>query len=151
MARKLRPVGDWIAGRYEIFEVHLGGMGVVYLAYDNLGPPDRKAVAIKTLQDEWLPDAEWCSRFAAEGELWVRIGSHPHVVRAHSVEEFEGKPHIILELVRGGDLRRRIKAADIDPAQALRLGVQFCLGMEHAVRQGLHCHRDVKPGNLLLT
>jgi len=151
MAKRLRPVGDWIADRYEVFEVHAGGMGVVYLARDNLGAGDREFVAIKTLRDEYLPDAEWCARFAAECVLWVRLGTHPHIVRAHAVEEFEGKPHIVLELVRGGDLRRRIGTPDLDAVQALHLGVQFCLGMEHAIRQGLRCHRDVKPGNLLLT
>ncbi len=147
---KLRPVGDWIADRFEIFAVHPGGMGVVYVAHDHLGPPGRKVVAIKTLRDEWLTDPELSARFAAECEIWVRLGSHPNIVRAHSVEEIDGKPHILLELVTGGDLRRRIGSADFDALRILQVGVQFCLGMEHATRQGLACHRDVKPGNLML-
>ena len=147
---KIRPVGDWIAGRYEIFAVHPGGMGVIYVAIDQLGPPGRGAVAIKTLRDEWLLDDEWKARFAAEGHLWVGLGSHPHVVHAHSVEVFDGKPHILLELVTGGDLRKRIGTPELDSSTALHLGVQFCLGMEHAIRQGLRCHRDVKPGNLMI-
>jgi eukaryotic-like serine/threonine-protein kinase len=147
---KLRPVGDWIAGRYEIFAVHPGGMGVVYVAIDHLGDTGRRTLAIKTLRDEWLLDDEWKARFAAEGELWVGLGSHPNVVHAHSVEEFDGKPHILLELVTGGDLRKRIGTPELDVATALHLGVQFCLGMEHATRQGLRCHRDVKPGNLMI-
>jgi serine/threonine protein kinase len=149
MAR-LRPVGDWIAGRFEVFAVHPGGMGVVYVAHDHLGPPDRRVLAIKTLRDEWLLDDEWKARFAAEGQLWVGLGSHPNIVHAHSVEEFDGKPHILLELVTGGDLRKQIGSPDLDTPTALRLGVQFCLGMEHAIRQGLRCHRDVKPGNLMI-
>jgi eukaryotic-like serine/threonine-protein kinase len=147
---KLRPVGDWIAGRYEVFAVHPGGMGVVYVAIDRLGTPGRSVVAIKTLRDEWLLDPEWKARFAAEGELWVGLGSHPNIVHAYSVEEFDGKPHILLELVTGGDLRKRIGTPELDVATALHLGVQFCLGMEHATRQGLRCHRDVKPGNLMI-
>jgi serine/threonine protein kinase len=147
---RLRPVGDWIASRYEIFAVHPGGMGVVYVAIDRLGTPGRSVVAIKTLRDEWLLDEEWKARFAAEGELWVSLGSHPNIVHAYSVEEFDGKPHILLELVNGGDLRKRIGTPELDVATALHLGVQFCLGMEHAIRQGLHCHRDVKPGNLMI-
>ena len=150
MAR-LRPVGDWIAGRFEVFAVHPGGMGVVYVAYDHLGDPGRRNVmAIKTLRDEWLLDDEWKARFAAEGQLWVGLGSHPNIVHAYSVEEFDGKPHILLELVTGGDLRKRIGSPDLDVSTALHLGVQFCLGMEHASRQGLRCHRDVKPGNLMI-
>ena len=147
---RLRPVGDWIAGRFEIFAVHPGGMGVVYVAIDHLGPPGRTVVAIKTLRDEWLKDSEWKARFAAEGELWVHLGSHPNVVRAFSVEEFDGKPHILLELVTGGDLRAKIGTPELDASTASGSGIQFCLGMEHAIRQGLRCHRDVKPGNLMI-
>jgi eukaryotic-like serine/threonine-protein kinase len=120
------------------------------VAIDRLGTPGRSVVAIKTLRDEWLLDPEWKARFAAEGELWVGLGSHPNIVHAYSVEEFDGKPHILLELVTGGDLRKRIGTPELDVATALHLGVQFCLGMEHATRQGLRCHRDVKPGNLMI-
>ncbi len=91
------------------------------------------------------------SRFATECRLWVQLGEHPNVVRAHAVEIIEGRPYVILELVQGGDLTRWIGTPRLDLAQAIRFGYQFCLGMEHATRQGLHCHRDVKPGNLLIT
>ena len=148
---KLRPVGDWIADRFEVFAVHPGGMGVVYVAYDHFGPPGRSVVAIKTLRDEWLLDDEWKARFVAEGELWVALGSHTNIVHAHSVELFDGKPHILLELVTGGDLRKRIGSPELDTLRSFQLGVQFCLGMEHAIRQGLRCHRDVKPGNLMIS
>ena len=148
---KLRPVGDWIDDRFEIFAVHPGGMGVVYVAHDHKGTSGRNLFAIKTLRDEWLLDPDWSARFAAECELWVRLGSHPNIVHAHAVERFHGRPHILLELVTGGDLRRRIGRPDLDVPQILDLGIQFCLGMDHAVRRGLRCHRDVKPGNLMLS
>ncbi len=148
---KLRPVGDWIDDRFEIFAVHPGGMGVVYVAHDHKGAAGRNLLAIKTLREEWLLDADWSARFAAECELWVRLGSHPNIVHAHSVERFDDRPHILLELVTGGDLRRRIGTPALDVPRILDLGIQFCLGMDHAVRQGLRCHRDVKPGNLMLS
>ena len=148
---KLRPVGDWIDDRFEIFAVHPGGMGVVYVAHDHKGTGGRNLLAIKTLRDEWLADADWAARFAAECELWVRLGQHPNIVHAHSVERFDGRPHILLELVTGGDLRRRIGSPELDVPHILDLAIQFCLGMDHAVRQGLRCHRDVKPGNLMLS
>jgi hypothetical protein len=75
---RLRPVGAWIANRFEIFAVHPGGMGAVYVAHDHLGPPGRSVVAIKTLRGEWLADVEWKARFAAEGALWVKLGTHPN-------------------------------------------------------------------------
>ena len=148
---KLRPVGDWIDDRFEIFAVHPGGMGVVYVAHDHKGAAGRNLLAIKTLRDEWFLDPDWTARFAAECELWVRLGSHPNIVHAHAVERFNNRPHILLELVTGGDLRRRIGTPALDVPRILDLGIQFCRGMDHAVRQGLQCHRDVKPGNLMLS
>jgi serine/threonine protein kinase len=91
------------------------------------------------------------SRFAAESRIWTQIGDHPHIVRAHSVEIIENRPYVVLELVQGGDLYRWIGTPRLDLPQALRFAYQFCVGMEHALRQGLHCHRDIKPGNLLVT
>ena len=90
-----RRVGDWIADRYEIFDIHTGGMGVVYVVYDHQGVTGQRVLAIKTLRDEWLRDPEWKSRFAVEGQLWAGLGSHPNIVHAYSVEEFDGKPHIL--------------------------------------------------------
>ena len=91
------------------------------------------------------------SRFAAECRLWVQLGEHPNIVRAHSVEIIDGRPYVVLELIQGGELSRWIGTPRLDLLRALQFGHQFCLGMEHALRQGLHCHRDIKPGNLLVT
>ena len=144
-------VGDRIADRFEVFEVHHGGMGIVYLVRDRLRTAGHETVALKTLHDEFLPDRVRSSRFAAECRLWIRLGQHPHIVQAFAVEEIEGKPHLVLERVTGGELRSRIGTHPLDPIRALRHGIEFCLGMEHAIRQGLRCHRDIKPGNLLVT
>jgi serine/threonine protein kinase len=144
-------VGDRIADRFEVFEVHHGGMGIVYLVRDRLRTAGHETVALKTLHDEFLPDRARSARFAAECRLWIRLGRHPHIVQALAVEEIEGKPYIVLERVTGGELRSRIGTHPLDPLRALRHGVEFCLGMEHAIRQGLRCHRDIKPGNLLVT
>ena len=62
-----------------------------------------------------------------------------------------GTPFVVLELVTGGDLRRWLGTSRLSLPQALRFGIQFCLGMEHALRKGLYCHRDIKPENLLIT
>jgi serine/threonine protein kinase len=144
-------VGDRIADRFDVFEVHNGGMGVVYLALDRLRPVGHEAIALKTLHDEFLPDHVRVARFAEECRLWIQLGRHPHIVQAFGVEEIGGKPYIVLERATGGELRSRIGTEPLDPTQALRHGVEFCLGMEHAIRQGLRCHRDVKPANLLIS
>lgn len=147
----VRQVGDWIADRYEVFEVYQGGMGVVYAVKDRLGALGRRVIALKTLYDDLFLDPDRGSRFSSECHLWVHLGNHANVVQAYAVEEIEGRPHILLELVTGGDLRRQIGTPQLDLALALRHGFEFCLGMEHAIRQGLRCHRDIKPANLLLT
>jgi serine/threonine protein kinase len=144
-------VGDRIADRFEVFEVHQGGMGIVYLVLDRLRATGHETLALKTLHDEFLPDRVRSERFAAECRLWIRLGRHPHIVQAFAVERIEGRPHIVLERVAGGELRSRLATHPLDPIRALRHGVEFCLGMEHALRQGLRCHRDIKPGNLLVT
>jgi serine/threonine protein kinase len=150
MAAMKQP-GDWIADRFQVFEVYQGGMSVVYVVNDHYGTTGRQLVALKTLRDEILVHRTRRSRFAKECRLWVQLGEHPHIVQAHSVEIFAGRPYVVLELIRGGDLNHWIRSPKLDLIQALKFGVQFCLGLEHALRQGLSCHRDVKPANLLIT
>jgi serine/threonine protein kinase len=147
----LKRVGDWIADRFEIFDVHEGGMSLVYVVHDHLGRSGRSVVALKTLKDELISHRIRRSRFATECRLWVQLGQHPNIVQAHAVEILEGKPFVVMELVQGGDLVRWIGTPRLDLPQTLRFAIQFCQGMEHAARQGLSCHRDVKPGNLLIT
>ena len=144
-------VGDWIGGRFQVFDVHEGGMSLVYVVNDQMGGPGPQVVALKTLRNELLRSRIRISRFAAECRLWVQLGDHPNIVHAHSVEIIDGRPYVVLELIQGGELSRWIGTQRLDLAQALRFGCQFCLGMEHALRQGLRCHRDIKPGNLLVT
>jgi serine/threonine protein kinase len=147
----IASVGDWIGGRFQVFDVHEGGMSVVYVVNDHHVGQGRSVVALKTVRDDLLRSKIRVSRFATECRLWVQLGDHPNIVRAHAVEIIEGRPYVIIELIQGGDLTRWIGTPRLDLLQALRFGYQFCLGMEHATRQGLQCHRDIKPGNLLIT
>ena len=143
-----RAVGEWLGNRYEIVDVISGGMGVVYAVVDRLeGGP----VGLKTLRSEYLSDRSRLGRFLTEARLWVGLDPHPNVVRADAIETFDGLPHIRLEWVTGGHLGRWLAASQIDLSRALQFTVQFCLGMEHAQRGGVRCHRDVKPANLLVT
>ena len=147
----VQRVGDWIGDRFEIFDIHEGGMSLVYVAHDHLGSPGRKVVGAQDAEGRapGPPDqaVSVCHRVPALGAAWP---ARQHRAGA-SVEVFGSKPYVVLELVQGGDLIRWIGSPRLDLPQALRFGVQFCLGMEHALRQGLSCHRDIKPGNLLIT
>jgi serine/threonine protein kinase len=143
-------VGDWIGNRFQVFDVHEGGMSLVYVVNDHVAKAGPQVVALKTLRGELMQSRVRVSRFAAECRLWAQLGEHPNIVRAYSVEIIDGRPFAVLELVQGGDLNRWIGTPRLDLARALRFALQFCVGMEHALRQGLHCHRDIKPGNLLV-
>ncbi|QEH35843.1 Serine/threonine-protein kinase PknD [Aquisphaera giovannonii] len=143
-------VGDWIGDRFEIFDVHEGGMSWVYVVHDHRAASGRAVVALKTLRDDLLRNRIRRTRFATECRLWVQLGRHPNIVQAHAVEILDGRPYVMLELVQGGDLIRWIGTSRLDLPRALRFGIQFCQGMEHAGRQGLSCHRDIKPGNLMV-
>ena len=148
--RQMR-LGDWIDNRYEVFDIRKGGMGVVFIVYDHEGEFGHRVLALKTLLDEFLLDARQVARFVTEIETWIKLDRHPNIVRAHSVQVIAGTPFVVLELVTGGDLRRWLGTSRLNLPQALRFGIQFCLGMEHALRKGLYCHRDIKPENLLIT
>jgi serine/threonine protein kinase len=145
-----RAVGDWIGGRFEVFEVHGGGMGVVYAALDHAPGASAGLVGLKTLRPALLGDRARRTRFLTEARLWAGIEPHANVVRAMAVEMVDGAPHLVMEWVGGGDLRGWIGTPRLTVARALRFGVEFCLGMEHALRGGVGCHRDVKPANLLV-
>lgn len=139
-------VGDVLEQRFEVEQVRRGYMGIVYLAYDR---QRRQRVAIKTFQNKFLWDEEAIARFSAEAELWVRLGSHPNIVRAYDLRTFLGKPHVIAEYVHGGPLRTLIGHLQIQ--EALDYAIQICWGMSYAVERAALLHRDIKPDNIMVT
>ncbi len=151
MPTQFRQVGDWLAERYEIFDIRFGGMGEIYIAYDHKGAASQRVLAIKALKDQYYQDPRFSDRFINECRTWIKLDRHPNVVRAYTVQIINGRPVVLLELVTGGSLRDWIGTPRLDLPTILRFGVQFCLGMEHSLGKGLHCHRDVKPENLLVT
>lgn len=72
-----------IANRYEIVKAFKGGMGIVYLCIDR--EENNNPVALKTFLPEYLPDRKIRDLFLKEGETWIRLGKHPHIVRCHQV------------------------------------------------------------------
>lgn len=163
-------IGDKIQGRYEVTDVKGGpgksGMGIVYIATDQLlyplvsTIPDREAryesekkfgsgrFAIKTFQNRFLRDKDTINRFIQEAEVWIKLGEHDNIVRAHYVQKIEGKPYIFLEYIDGGDITRWV--GKITVHQALDFAIQFCTGMDYAYKKLRIIHRDIKPGNILI-
>jgi serine/threonine protein kinase len=122
-------------------------MAVVYLARDTeLG----RAVAIKLLAENLVDDPELRRRFVREARLAARL-SHPNVVAVYDAGEEDGRPYIVMECVEGESLAETVRREGrLDPDRVRELALQACAGLEHAHRAGL-VHRDVKPGNLLVT
>lgn len=139
-------IGDVIEQRYEIEKIRRGYMGIVYVAYDR---QRRSHVVLKTFQNKFLWDDAAIDRFKTEAELWMRVGSHPNVVRAYDLRSYMGKPHVIAEYVHGGPLRALI--GHLSMQEALDYAIQICRGMTHAVEHAAILHRDLKPDNIMVT
>ena len=123
-----------------------GGMGEVYRAADTrLG----RDVAIKILPAEVARDPERLARFQREAQLLASL-NHPHIAAIYGLDEAEGKPFLVLELVDGEDLQQRLKRGPIPVEEALDLALQLADALEAAHEKGI-VHRDLKPANVKIT
>jgi tetratricopeptide (TPR) repeat protein/tRNA A-37 threonylcarbamoyl transferase component Bud32 len=123
-----------------------GGMGEVYQAYDQR--LDRR-VAVKLIRAERMADAMARERFRREARAAARL-SHPSIVQIYDVVESDESDAIVMELVDGEALASRIARGPIPAAEAARLGREIAEGLAAAHAKGL-IHRDLKPGNVMLT
>ncbi len=123
-----------------------GGMGEVYRATDTkLG----RDVAIKVLPAEMATDAGRLERFQREAHLLAAL-NHPHIAAIHGLEEADGQPFLVLELVEGEDLKERLVRGAIPVDEALEIAVQVAEALEEAHNTGI-VHRDLKPANVKVT
>lgn len=147
-------VGDVLQRRYEVVGVKYGGFGVVYIC--SVRGYDQK-IAIKSFQDKFLRDERTIKMFYKEAEVWVKLGEHRNIVRAHVVQEIDYKPHVLIEYIDGGSLKEKLEHGRLSVPEALYFGIQFCDGMIYANTTKLFedergiVHRDIKPNNIMLT
>lgn len=152
--------GDFIhtANMYKVKDVlGVGSFGVVYLVHSR---QTKEVYAMKTFLDEYLVDAETRERFHTEAQMWVALGWHPYLVRAHFVDEYGGRLYIAMEYI-AKDRQGRNSLEDYfdfkkgyppDFAQSLRWAIQFCHGMEYThSKEDFRSHRDIKPDNILIS
>ena len=106
----------------------------------------RRKVAVKILHAHLTDDADLLDRFRAEAHTAATV-SHPNLVAVF--DSIRDHPGMVMEWVDGPDLRRRLDAGRLSPAETAGLGVDLCAALAELHRHGL-VHRDVKPANVLI-
>ena len=140
-------VGKTIAGRYVLRGlVGHGGMGAVYEA-EHVGIGKR--AAIKFVDPEFATDEKVVARFAREARAMSAIES-AHIVTVFDAGTEDGRPYLVMELLRGEDLGQRLRRLSRIPlGEAMHIIAQVLKGLARAHAAGI-VHRDLKPDNVFL-
>jgi tetratricopeptide (TPR) repeat protein len=138
--------GDLLLDEYEVQKsLGAGGMGQVYLVRNQLSG---QQFAVKSTR---VDDAKTRRQFLRELRTWLDLREHPNLTACRFYRTIEGRVVIFAEYVPGGSLADWIESGRVaDAATAIDLAIQIARGLRVAHEQGL-IHRDVKPGNVLLT
>ncbi len=141
-------LGDVLGGRYRLVELlGQGGMATIYRATDSqLG----RDVAVKVLHPEYGRDPDFVARFRQEAHAAASL-SHPGIVSVYDFGTDDAGPYLVMELVDGEDLAALLRRnGPLPPRQAARLVAEVARALDAAHDRGI-VHRDVKPGNIMLT
>ncbi len=135
-------------GHYDIVaELGRGGMGVVYKGYES---SLNRYVAIKVLAESLAHDESVKERFLREARSMASLND-PHIIQIYFIGEHEGQTFFVMEFVEGESLGSLLKRdGKLRPEQAARVIYQTALGLATAHDKGV-IHRDIKPGNLMVT
>jgi eukaryotic-like serine/threonine-protein kinase len=131
-------------GAFEIVSLlGTGGMGEVYRARDTRL---NRTVAVKILNSDKVGHPQ---RFQREARAISRL-SHPHICSLYDIGDADGTAFLVMEYLEGRTLADRLRDGAIPLEQALRHGIEICDALDRAHRERV-IHRDVKPGNVMLT
>jgi len=135
---------------YRVLEViGAGGMGMVYKAEDlKLG----RSVALKFLPEDLTGDPVTLQRFEREAQTASAL-NHLNICTIYEIEEHEGQPFIVMELLQGDTLGSRISGSEFETlplVEVFGIALQVCDALQAAHDKGI-VHRDIKPANIFLT
>jgi formylglycine-generating enzyme required for sulfatase activity/tRNA A-37 threonylcarbamoyl transferase component Bud32 len=131
-------------GKYELLEFLGGGMSHVYRARDTV--IDR-AVVVKILTDQACSDTEAKARFLQEARLAGNI-QHENIVSVFDYGEHDGRPFIVMEYLKGEDLREAIRGARLGSInERLKIALDIAGALDYVHGRAI-VHRDIKPENI---
>ncbi len=134
-------------GQYRVLaKLGAGGMGVVYRAHDEQLERD---LAIKVLPVGTLADDAARKRFRREALALSRL-NHPNIATIYAFGNEAGVDYLAMELVAGASLQEKLSGGALPEKEVLALGAQISAALEEAHGQGV-VHRDLKPGNIIVT
>lgn len=146
------PLGEFlpsgaIIGRYRIGELlGSGGMGLVYRATDTVL---ERTVAVKALSPSLGDNSGQLERLVREAKILASL-NHPNVATAYGLEEVGNDRFLVMELVDGESLKDRLLRGRLPMAEVISIAAQVASGVSSAHEAGV-IHRDLKPGNIMLT
>ncbi len=133
-----------IVGKYELLEFLGGGMSHVYRARDTV---IERPVVVKLLTDEACRDVEAKARFLQEARLAGNI-QHDNIVSVFDFGEHDGRPFIVMEYLKGEDLRDAIRGGRTGSLiERMKIALQIADALDYVNGRGI-VHRDIKPENV---
>jgi len=149
-------LGDYLVGqslgKYRVLEpLGRGGMARVYRAYH---PQLDRYVAIKVLRSDLVEEEDFLARFKREARAVAAL-RHPNIVRVFDFDVQQGVYYMVMELLEGDSLRTRLndyraREERMPMGDVARILLDVLEGLQYAHGEGM-VHRDVKPGNILLS
>jgi Tol biopolymer transport system component/predicted Ser/Thr protein kinase len=134
-------------GPYEVLSpLGAGGMGEVYRARDSrLG----RDVAVKILPQHLTENPEARQRFEREARAISSL-QHPHICTLYDIGHHDGTDFLVMEYLEGETLAKRLERGPLPTTELLRTGIEISNALMKAHQRGI-LHRDLKPGNIMLT
>jgi serine/threonine protein kinase len=134
-------------GPYEILSaIGARGMGEVYRAKDSRL---NRIVAIKVLPSHLADSSELRERFEREARTIASL-NHPHICTLYDVGHQNGTDYLVMEYVEGETIEQRLRKGPLPLEQVLQYAIEIADALDKAHRKGV-THRDLKPGNIMLT